>query len=368
MKESKKENVVICVSGLITGIIAILLVKLGNPANMGFCIACFLRDTAGALKLHSASAVQYIRPEIIGLILGSFILALVRKEFRPKGGSAPFTRFVLGVCVMIGCLAFLGCPFRMILRLSAGDLNALIALPGFTAGICTGVFFLKRGFSLKRSYEQRITDGVAFPVIQLILLALVIAAPTFIAFSESGPGSKHAPVWISLIAGLLVGGMAQYTRLCMVGGIRDVILFKEKKLLLGFVSLFAAALICNLSFGNFDLSFEQYGMVAHSDHVWNFLGMFVCGFGSVLLGGCPMRQLILAGEGNSDSAVTVIGMVFGAAVSHNFGFAGIAASKAADGSVTDGGVSPAGRVAVVICIAVILLIAVVNTFWKKEGR
>lgn len=355
-------------AGLITGVIAIVLVKLGNPANMGFCIACFLRDTAGALKLHSAPVVQYIRPEIIGLVLGSFILSLIRREFRSKGGSAPLTRFVLGVCVMIGCLAFLGCPFRMILRLSAGDLNALIALAGFIAGIAVGIFFLKRGFSLKRSYSQKATEGVAFPLIQVALLVLVVAAPSFIAFSESGPGSKHAAVWISLLAGLIVGGMAQYTRLCMVGGIRDLILFKEKKLLLGFVALFVAALICNLTFGNFNLSFEQYGMVAHSDHVWNFLGMFTCGFGCVLLGGCPMRQLILAGEGNSDSAITVIGLVVGAAISHNFGLAGAAASKASDGTISAGGVSTAGRIAVVICIAVILLIAIVNTFCKKEDK
>ena len=34
-------------AGLIIGVIASLLVLFGNPKNMGFCIACFLRDTAG---------------------------------------------------------------------------------------------------------------------------------------------------------------------------------------------------------------------------------------------------------------------------------------------------------------------------------
>ena len=37
--------------------------------------------------------------------------------------------------------------------------------------------------------------------------------------------------------------------------------------------------------------------------------MALVGWGSVLLGGCPLRQLILAGEGNGDSAVTVLGMI-----------------------------------------------------------
>ena len=92
----KKEKTTIVVAGVLIGLIASMLVFFGNPANMGFCIACFLRDTTGALGLHSAAAVQYIRPEIIGLVLGSCIVALITKEFRPRGGSAPVTRFTLG--------------------------------------------------------------------------------------------------------------------------------------------------------------------------------------------------------------------------------------------------------------------------------
>ena len=112
----KKEKTTIVVAGVLVGVISAMLVFFGNPANMGFCIACFLRDTTGALGLHSAAAVQYIRPEIIGLVLGACIVSLITKEFRPRGGSAPVTRFTLGAFVMIGCLMFLGCPFRMILR------------------------------------------------------------------------------------------------------------------------------------------------------------------------------------------------------------------------------------------------------------
>ncbi|MGN1186849.1 MAG: YedE family putative selenium transporter, partial [Lachnospiraceae bacterium] len=126
----KKEKIIIGIAGLLIGVIAVALVFFGNPANMGFCIACFIRDTAGGLGLHRAGAVQYIRPEIIGLVLGSFLMSLGRKEFAVKGGSSPVTRFVLGFFVMIGCLMFLGCPFRMILRLAGGDLNALVGLLG----------------------------------------------------------------------------------------------------------------------------------------------------------------------------------------------------------------------------------------------
>jgi len=66
----KKEIVIVVSAGAAVGLAAIFLMLLGNPANMGFCIACFLRDIAGACGLHNAAKVQYVRPEIIGLVLG----------------------------------------------------------------------------------------------------------------------------------------------------------------------------------------------------------------------------------------------------------------------------------------------------------
>ena len=168
----KNEKLAIILAGLAIGVIAVLLVLFGNPTNMGFCIACFLRDTAGGLKLHTAAVVQYVRPEIIGLVLGSFLMACLKKEWAPKGGSAPLTRFILGFFVMVGCLAFLGCPFRMILRLAGGDLNALFGLLGFVGGILAGVFFLNKGYSLKRTYKLPAAEGSVLPLIMAVLLVL----------------------------------------------------------------------------------------------------------------------------------------------------------------------------------------------------
>ena len=355
MKMSREKWQIVA-AGLIIGVIASVLVLLGNPANMGFCIACFIRDTAGALGLHKASAVQYVRPEIIGIILGSFLLSLAKKEFSPRGGSSPVTRLVLGFFTMIGCLMFLGCPFRMILRMAGGDLNALLGLAGFAAGIGCGVICLKRGYSLKRTYRQPASEGSALPAIALVLLVLLLAVPSLLLFTEEGkvPGGKHAAVWISLLAGLVVGGLAQRTRLCMVGGIRDAILFKEFKLLLGFAAIFAAALATNLILTAaadgtyFKLGFEGQA-VAHMDGIWNALGMLLAGFACVLLGGCPLRQLVLAGEGNSDSALTVIGLLLGAAFAHNFGLASSGAGP------TDN-----GRIAVIVGIVVVAVIAECN--------
>ena len=327
----KKVNWIVVIAGALVGLAAVLLTALGNPPNMGFCIACFLRDIAGACSLHSAAAVQYVRPEIIGLVLGSFIMALIKGEFRAKGGSSPATRFVLGVFVMIGALAFLGCPLRMVIRLGGGDLNALVALIGFTIGIFIGVQFMKRGFSLRRNYTLGVTEGTILPALMLGLLSLV------------------------------VGALAQRSRLCMVGGIRDGMMFGDFKLLYGFVAIFVVVLAGNLITGHFNLGFSGQP-VAHSDHVWNLLGMLLVGWGSVLLGGCPLRQLILAGEGNSDSTVTVFGMITGAAFAHNFGLAGVAASADAAG-----GVPTAGRIAVVIGIAFVLAISLLNMPKKADA-
>ncbi len=360
----KREKLWIILAGLGIGILASLLVFWGNPTNMGFCIACFLRDTSGALGLHRAGAVQYIRPEIIGLVLGSFLMALVKKEYQAKGGSSPITRFVLAFFAMVGCLMFLGCPFRMILRIAGGDLNALLGLAGFACGILVGVFFLNRGYSLKRTYKLPVLEGSLYPGIQVAFLILLVAAPGFIFFTEAGagPGAKHAAIAVSLLAGLIVGALAQRTRLCMVGGIRDMLLFRESKLLLGFLAILVSALLTNLVLDAsteavfFKLSFEGQA-IAHTDWLWNFLGMLLAGFACVLLGGCPLRQLVLSGEGNTDSVVTVLGLMIGAAFSHNFGLA-----SSGEGPTGN------GKIAVVIGIVVVTVIAIVNTFHREVPK
>ena len=355
----KKVSWIVVIAGAVVGLAAVVLTHLGNPANMGFCIACFLRDITGAVGMHGAAKVQYVRPEIIGLVLGAFIMSVATKEFRAKAGSSPATRFVLGAFVMIGALAFLGCPLRMVLRIGGGDLNAVVGLVGFTLGIFIGIQFLKRGFSLKRAYPVGKGEGGVLPIVMTGLLILVIAVPSLFKFSEEGPGSKHAPMLAALLIAVVVGALAQRARLCMVGGIRDVVLFREPKLLMGFGAILISALVCNLILTDatdgayFHLAFEGQP-IAHTDGLWNCLGMVLVGFGCVLLGGCPLRQLVLSGEGSSDSAVTVLGLIVGAAFAHNFGLASSAEGPTAN-----------GKIAVVIGLVVVAAIGCLNTFRKK---
>ena len=346
----------VAAAGAVIGLVAVCLGIFGNPGNMAFCVACFIRDTAGALGLHRAEAALYARPEIIGIVLGSLLISLAKKEYASKGGSSPFIRFILGICVMVGALVFLGCPLRMVLRIAGGDLNAAIGLAGFAAGILTGVLFLKKGFTLKQPHDQPAIEGLGLPFINALILAALVAAPALLLFSETGPGSMRAPLLMSLAGGLVVGIAAQRSRLCFVGGIRDAALFRDFKMLTPFAAIFVTVLIGNLITGKFNLGMEGQP-TAHTEWLWNILGLYLVGVGSVLLGGCPLRQLVMAGGGNSDAGVTVLGFLVGAAICHNFGLASSAA-----------GTTRNGRVAFVICAAIVFGIAIANTVKAKAKR
>jgi len=321
--------------GAVIGIGAALLQYFGNPPNMGVCVACFGRDIAGALGLHRADAVQYLRPEIMGFVLGSFVVALLAGEHKPRGGSAPLVRFFLGIFAVLGALVFLGCPWRALLRLAGGDGNAILGLLGLIAGIFIGVQFLKHGYSLGRSYPQKKAGGWIFPALMVGLLLFLVFQVSFapggpIFFSLKGPGSLHAPIILSLIAGLVIGALAQRSRFCTMGAFRDVILLKDFHLISGVAALLVFAFVMNLILSQFNPGFENQP-IAHTDYVWNFLGMSLSGLAFVLAGGCPGRQLFLSGEGDMDAAVFALGMIVGAGIAHNFATASSAKGVGAFG-------------------------------------
>jgi YedE family putative selenium metabolism protein len=314
----------IILTGGLIGFLGAYLQKNGNPKNMGICVACFERDIAGALGLHRTNVVQYIRPEIIGFVL-----------------------------------AFLGCPWRASFRLAGGDFTAIPGLLGLAGGIAIGVAFLKSGYNLGRSSRTYPVVGAILPALMVGLLLMLVVKPVFseggpIFFSESGPGSMHAPLLISLGAGLLIGFLAQRTRFCTMGAVRDVILMKDFHLMSGLGALIIGAFLTNLAFGQFNPGYTGQP-VAHSSLLWNILGMLLAGMAYALAGGCPGRQLFLSGEGDADSAIFVLGMISGAAFSHNFGLAG-KPDSVVDGVLQVGGISQNGMIAVLLGIAVCLVI------------
>ena len=128
------------------------------------------------------------------------------------------------------------------------------------------------------------------------------------------------------------------------------------RLLQGYLAFLATVLAGNLAV---DLlwpgSSKQFNWgaspLAHGVQLWNVLGMLLVGFSANLLGGCPFRQIIAAGQGSSDGAMAVLGMVAGAAFCHNFGLAAKPATENAAG-----GPSAAGMAAVAIGILVCIIL------------
>jgi len=338
--------------GAAIGILAPILQKLGNPGNMGICVACFERDIAGALGLHRAAVVQYMRPEIIGFVLGSLVAAYLFNEYRSRAGSAPIVRFVLGAFAMIGALVFLGCPWRAMLRLAGGDGNAILGILGLVCGIGIGTLFLRSGYNLGRANKTYASVGWLLPLTMLGFLILMLINPAVsgqdksgvLFYSLKGPGAGHAPLLISLVVGLGIGFVAQRSRFCTMGAFRDLILFKQAHLFSGVAALVIFALATNLVLGQFKAGFAGQP-VAHTMQVWNFAGMVLAGLAFALAGGCPGRQLFLAGEGDGDAAVFVLGMIVGAAFAHNFGLAS-----------SPKGVGPHGIAAVAVGLVVCLFI------------
>ena len=340
-------------AGLAIGAMAALLQYLGNPPNMGLCMVCFSRDIAGAIGLHRAAAVQYLRPEIMAMVFGSLIAALAAKEWRPRGGSAPIVRFMLGIFAVIGALAFLGCPWRALLRLAAGDWNSLVGIAGLVVGIGAGCVFLRSGYSLGRSRPTGRIAGWVFPAVMALFLGLLLFKMSFkpgqaIFFSQEGPGSQFAPVGVSIAFGLAIGFLAQRTRFCTMGSIRDALLIRDYHLLTGVIGLLVGAFIVNLGTRALTPGWEAMP-ISHLNHIWNFLGMVLAGLAFALAGGCPGRQFFLAGEGDGDAAIFCCGMLTGAGLAHNWFLAAVPDAMV-EGSLRIGGPGAYGQIAVIVGI------------------
>ena len=310
------------ISGAVLGIVAAFLAYAGNPANMGICAACFLRDTSGALGFHSVQTLQYLRPELIGLVLGGFLASLFwTKEFAPKNSTATFSSFFLGVFAMIGALVFLGCPWRAFLRLGGGDMTAIAGFLGLAVGVGIGLFFKKNGYKVDESVS--VSKNIGFlPVIfsVLLLLALVfglkIGENGALFSSVKGPAAQHTALFISLIGGLVVGVFMQKSKFCSVGAFARA--YKgDFSMFWGVVAIIAFATIANLALGQYKFGFEAQP-IAHNNFVWNFLGMVLAGLCFSLSEGCPGKHLVQMGTGNLHSGIFVIGMMAGAGFAHNF--------------------------------------------------
>jgi len=321
------------ITGALLGLGGVFLVYFGNPTNSGLCVSCFLENVAGSLQLHDDIRMSYIRPELLGFILGSFFIALQSRRFRVTGGSSPIVRFLLGFFILVGCAVFIGCPIKMILRLAAGDLTAIAATAGLIFGVWLGSRYIRAGFSLDRVKELPQLNGYIIPFFAFLLLLFLFLKPSFIMIGDKGPAAMRAPIYISLLLGLAIGVFAQKSGLCITGGIRNFCLFRERTLLNGVITVFVSALILSLVMGQFNLGINAQPS-SHVSHGWTFLAMVLVGLASTLIDGCPFRQLIKAGQGDVDAGITILGMTAGAALVISWALRSTSAGPTFEGKIT----------------------------------
>ncbi len=321
------------ITGLLLGLGSVFLVYMGNPANSGICISCFLENLAGSMQLHDNIRMSYIRPELIGFVLGSFFIALQSRRFKVTGGSSPIVRFLLGFFILVGCAVFIGCPIKMILRLAAGDLTAIAATVGLIFGVWLGAKYIRAGFSLDRVKELPQLNGYIIPFFAGLSLLFLLLNPSFIIIGEKGPAAMRAPIYISLLLGLAIGVFAQKSGLCITGGIRNFCLVGERTLLNGVITVFVSALILSLIMGQFNLGLNAQPS-SHLSHGWTFLAMVLVGLASTMIDGCPFRQLIKAGQGDVDAGITILGMTVGGALVISWALRSTSAGPTFEGKIT----------------------------------
>jgi uncharacterized membrane protein YedE/YeeE len=148
----------------------------------------------------------------------------------------------------------------------------------------------------------------------------------------------------TLIAGIVVGYLGQRSRLCFVGGLRDLILVRDTTLLKGVLAFALTAWVAfplasrlaervelplpaiGAADARTALAYAMPGGAAGpagvaapieaGPHIPFAALLFVGGLGlglcSILAGGCPLRQHVLAGSGRGNAVWYLVGFYTGA--------------------------------------------------------
>ncbi len=140
---------------------------------------------------------------------------------------------------------------------------------------------------------------------------------------------------VTLALGFLIGYLAQRSGFCSIGGMRDLMMFKHTRLFFGYLALIGGGFlgyflfwaIIPSAFPNFYWLGTQSdplqpipgappGLEVISYVILAIIGGFGMGFIGVLLGGCPLRQIVMGTEGNLRSLFYVLGLAVGAIIFH----------------------------------------------------
>jgi YedE family putative selenium metabolism protein len=88
-------------------------------------------------------------------------------------------------------------------------------------------------------------------------------------------------------------------------------------LLSGLITAFVVAIVFSLLLGQFKWGINGQP-ASHLSHGWTFLAMTLVGLASILIDGCPFRQLVKAGQGDVDACIASLGMLMGGAMAYSW--------------------------------------------------
>lgn len=145
---------------------------------------------------------------------------------------------------------------------------------------------------------------------------------------------QYLPAIGTLVFGALLGYLGQRSSMCFCGGIRDFYLMKDTWLLKGLLGFIAGALVGAIIFnvigmlplfpwiltkGFTAIPGDAAGSLGIMPHIIvTLIGGFGVGFLSIVQGGCPFRNYIMAGEGNQTAMMYIVGLAIGAIVFHQW--------------------------------------------------
>ncbi|ABR54757.1 transporter component [Methanococcus vannielii SB] len=145
---------------------------------------------------------------------------------------------------------------------------------------------------------------------------------------------QYLPAIGTLVFGTLLGYLGQRSALCFCGGLRDFSLMKDTWLLKGLFGFIGGALIGSILFHIVGLlplfpwiltkgvtaipGGAAGGLGFMPNLVAALIGGFGVGFLSIIQGGCPFRNFIMAGEGNQTAIMYIIGLAVGAVIYHQW--------------------------------------------------
>lgn len=142
----------------------------------------------------------------------------------------------------------------------------------------------------------------------------------------------YAVPLVTLLLGILIGYLAQRSGYCSVGGFRDYLLFRHTRILSGYLTLIVASFAGYLLFWFLTPSAMEHFFWALTSNplspipgapgglnlaaylIFAAIPGFLVGFICILLGGCPIRQTVMASEGSYKAAFFFIGMAAGSII------------------------------------------------------